>query len=255
MANKIFYIAALAVLVLLAGPLQLLAKTPTQTDEALKNQAVALNKQAYDLYGKKAYAQAAEKFSQLLAIQKEHLGEEHAATLKTQYNLATCLEEAGQLDKAVPLYEQTWQVEQKVLGPEHSDAITTLTALAFACARTKDTAKARDLFARLVEALEKTQGPEHPDTLTALYNLAQCQIKLEEWDQARVSCERLGELSAKAMGPGDPMTMQAFYMLSTCYKKLGNNTKADAAFARYLAAQDMLKKTRQPAQNASQKLK
>ena len=47
------------------------------------------------------------------------LGEDHPNTLAIRNNLASAYQSAGQLDKAIPLYEQTLTDTRRVLGADH----------------------------------------------------------------------------------------------------------------------------------------
>jgi hypothetical protein len=60
----------------------------------------------------------------------EHLGSDNPSTLTSRNNLASAYESAGQLDRAIPLHEQTLTDRERILGPNHPDTLTSRNNLA-----------------------------------------------------------------------------------------------------------------------------
>ena len=60
------------------------------------------------------------------------LGADHPDTLTSRNNLAGAYQSAGDLDRAIPLYEQTLADRQRVLGADHPDTLTSRNNLAYA---------------------------------------------------------------------------------------------------------------------------
>ena len=72
--------------------------------------------------GPVAEAVSAGERASSLAI--DAFGDDHPSTLGSRNNLAGAYESAGQLDKAIPLYETTLTDSQRVLGDNHPDTLT-----------------------------------------------------------------------------------------------------------------------------------
>ncbi len=59
-----------------------------------------------------------------LRLAKAKLGPDHPNTLTVMFNLAAIYRDAGQLEKALPLVEETLKLRKAKLGPEHPDTLT-----------------------------------------------------------------------------------------------------------------------------------
>ena len=58
------------------------------------------------------------------------LGPDHPDTLLSRNNLANAYHDAGRLDEAITLYEQTLKDCTRILGPHHPNTLTTRNNLA-----------------------------------------------------------------------------------------------------------------------------
>jgi tetratricopeptide (TPR) repeat protein len=92
-------------------------------------------------------------------------------TLMTMGELAACYRVAGQVDKAVPLYEEALTLARTKFGPGHPDTFWPMHNLAscYFAARRPD--KAVSLFEELLPLREKKLGRAHVDTLRTVGNL------------------------------------------------------------------------------------
>ncbi|HRY10866.1 MAG TPA: tetratricopeptide repeat-containing protein, partial [Candidatus Nanopelagicales bacterium] len=70
------------------------------------------------------------------------LGPDHPDTLASRNNLAGAYESAGDLARAIPLYQQTLTDRERVLGPDHPDTLTSRNNLAGAYESAGDLARA-----------------------------------------------------------------------------------------------------------------
>jgi tetratricopeptide (TPR) repeat protein len=86
-------------------------------------------------------------------------------------NLATAYQEAGQLDKALPLYEQTLKLTKTRLGPDHPDTLRSMGNLAWAYWRAKELDKSVPLFEETLKRQEAKLGRDHPATQVTVANL------------------------------------------------------------------------------------
>ncbi len=57
--------------------------------------------------------------TQALDIASEHLGPDYPNTLGSRNNLAGAYQSAGQLERAIPLFEATLHDSERMLGPDH----------------------------------------------------------------------------------------------------------------------------------------
>ena len=100
------------------------------------------------------------------------LGPAHPSTLTSRNNLAGAYCDAGRLDEAVTLYEQTLEDRTRILGPHHPDTLTSRNNLASAYQATGRLNDAIPLFEQTFEDFENLFGPNHPLTLASRNNLA-----------------------------------------------------------------------------------
>ena len=74
------------------------------------------------------------------------LGADHPDTLASRNNLAGAYRAAGDLGRAIPLYEQTLADSVRVLGADHPQTLTARNNLAYAYQSTGDLARAIPLY-------------------------------------------------------------------------------------------------------------
>ena len=95
------------------------------------------------------------------------LGPDHPDTLTSRNNLACAYESAGDLGRAVPLFEATLADRERVLGPDHPHTLTSRNNLACAYESAGDLGRAVPLFEATLADCERVLGPDHPQTLTS----------------------------------------------------------------------------------------
>jgi len=110
---------------------------------------------------------------------EKSLGADHPDTLNAMNNLALAYHAGDQLDKALPLYQETLERMSKRLGTDDADTLTTMNNLALAYLDAGRSAKDAELSAKALKLLEETLakrkakfGADHPDTIRSMNNLA-----------------------------------------------------------------------------------
>lgn len=86
-------------------------------------------------------------------------------------NLALGYEKAGQLDKALPLLEETFKLTKAKLGPDHPNTLASMSNLAVCYLRLKRLDKSVPMFEALLPLQEKKFGRQHPITQFMVANL------------------------------------------------------------------------------------
>jgi hypothetical protein len=92
-----------------------------------------------------AYAAARPLYERALAICEKALGPEHPSTATSLNNLASLLQDQGDLAGARPLFERALAIREKALGPEHPSTAQSLNNLASLLQDQGDLAGARPL--------------------------------------------------------------------------------------------------------------
>ena len=100
------------------------------------------------------------------------LGADHPQTLGSRNNLAGAYQAAGDLGRAIPLYEQALADRQRVLGADHPDTLTSRNNLAYAYQAAGDLGRAIPLYEQALADRQRVLGADHPDTLISRNNLA-----------------------------------------------------------------------------------
>ncbi|NEC86316.1 FxSxx-COOH system tetratricopeptide repeat protein, partial [Streptomyces sp. SID12501] len=106
------------------------------------------------------------------AAYSRHYGRLHRDTLAALGNLAGAYQAAGNLEKALSLYEQTLAECEQSLGHEDPVVLSTRNDLAGAYLASGDLDAAIPLYEQTLTDRERVLGDLHPDTLTSLNNLA-----------------------------------------------------------------------------------
>jgi tetratricopeptide (TPR) repeat protein len=86
-------------------------------------------------------------------------------------NLALGYRDAGQLDRALPLYEEALRQMKARLGPDHPDTLKSMGNLAAGYWSAHRLDRSIPLFEATLELREKKLGRGHPDTLGTVANL------------------------------------------------------------------------------------
>ena len=80
-------------------------------------------------------------------------------------NLASGYRAAGQLDRALPLLEETLALRKAKLGPDHPDTLTSMNNLADGYRAAGQLDRALPLYEETLALRKAKLGPDHPDTL------------------------------------------------------------------------------------------
>jgi tetratricopeptide (TPR) repeat protein len=127
-----------------------------------------------------------------LALWEKALGPDHPATLTTMNNLALAYEDAGELGKALPLFEQTLEKVRAKLGPDQPRTLHTMHHLALAYQAAGQFDRAEPLLRELLEQRRKKDGPESLATAADLAALGWNLLKQQKCAAAGpILCECL----------------------------------------------------------------
>ncbi|MEW2524448.1 tetratricopeptide repeat protein, partial [Streptomyces sp. NPDC047071] len=122
--------------------------------------------------GQGAITPAIDALQRALATEKRVLGGDHPSTLASRNNLASAYETAGNLGRAIPLYEHILRERERVLGGDHPDTLASRNNLAYAYETAGDLGRAIPLYESALDDCERVLGGDHPDTLASRNNLA-----------------------------------------------------------------------------------
>ncbi|MER5387355.1 toll/interleukin-1 receptor domain-containing protein, partial [Streptomyces sp. NPDC002688] len=105
-------------------------------------------------------ANASHHYQRLTDANTIQLGEDHPHTLASRSNLANAYRSAGDLGRAIPLFEQTLTDSQRVLGEDHPHTLTFRNNLAGAYRSVGDLGRAIPLFEQTLTDSQRVLGED-----------------------------------------------------------------------------------------------
>ena len=82
----------------------------------------------------------------MFTLRKAKLGPEHPDTLTAMSNLVASYFEAGKLDMAMPLSEETFKLQKAKLGPEHRSTLSSMATMSLLLLKMKNFAEAEPIL-------------------------------------------------------------------------------------------------------------
>ena len=162
------------------------------------------------------------------------LGPDHPDTLASRNNLAGTYRDAGRLDKAIALYEQTLEDSIRILGPDHPDTLTARNNLAGAYRASGRLEEAITLYEQVFSGRSRVLGPDHRSTLTARDHLADTYWEAGRLDEAITLKKQILADAMRIMGPDSPGASAARNNLAATYRDAGRLDEAIALFEQNL---------------------
>jgi tetratricopeptide (TPR) repeat protein len=104
-------------------------------------------------------------------------------------DLARALQDAGEFDGALPLYEEVLAVERRINGDDHPNTLTSISNLANLHSGMGTHDLALLLHTVALATRRRLLGDAHPDTLTSCSNLANLHSAMGNHDLALPLCE------------------------------------------------------------------
>ncbi len=141
-------------------------------------------------------------------------------------NFASLMQDMGEYEKALKLYEYSLEISKKVLGEEHPSTVTTISNLAGIYKAMGEYEKALVLYEYSLEISKKVLGEEHPSTATTMNNLAGVYEAMGEYEKALVLYEYSLEISKKVLGEEHPSTATTMNNLAGVLFSFGRKNDA-----------------------------
>jgi serine/threonine protein kinase len=149
------------------------------------------------------------------------LGADHADTLQSMSDLAAALLDAGDLDRALPLFEETLGFRKARLGADHHDTLASMNNLALGYQAAGKLDRALSLFEQTLKLLKAKLGADHPDTLASMGNLAVTYQDAGEYARALPLLEETVRLQKAKLGADHPDTLSSMSSLAAGYNDAG----------------------------------
>ena len=158
------------------------------------------------------------------------LGPHDPHTLSPRNELARTYRDAGRLDKAIALYEQTLEDSIRILGPDHPSSLTSRLNLASAYRDAERLDEAITLYEQVFSGRSRVLGPDHRSTLTARDELAGIYREAGRFDEAITLKKQILTDAMRILGPDSPGASATRNNLAATYRDAG---RLDDAIALY----------------------
>ena len=180
-------------------------------------------------------ARAAGHFQRAFAVWQRALGRDHPSTLASRSNLARSYEDAGDLDRAIPLNEQTLADSARVLGQDHPETLTSRNNLAHAYELVGDLDRAISLFEQALAGRQRVLGKDHPQTLACRNNLAVAYCDAGDPGRGIPLLEQTLADFVRVVGQDNRRTLITRIALAEAYQAGGDPGRAIPLFEQALA--------------------
>ncbi|MFE1230612.1 tetratricopeptide repeat protein, partial [Streptomyces sp. NPDC058745] len=180
-------------------------------------------------------ASAAHNFQRHSDAQAARSGPDHPDTLMSRGNLASAYQAAGDLVRAIPLYEQTYADSVRLLGKDHPNTLTSRNNLACAYESAGDLGRAIPLFEQTLADRVRLLGEDHPNTLTARSNLAHAYRSAGDLGRAIPLYEQTYADRVRLLGEDHPHTLGSRNGLANAHQEAGDLGRAIKLFEQTLA--------------------
>jgi len=134
--------------------------------------------------------------------------------------------QAGEYERALPLFEQALQIRREVLGLQHTDTASSLHNLAALYYSQGEYDKALPLYEQALQIRKQVLGLQHPDTALSLNNLAFLYYSQGEYDKALPLLEQALQINKQVLGLQHPDTATSLSSLAGFYDSQGEYDKA-----------------------------
>ena len=162
------------------------------------------------------------------------LGPHDSHILSLHNELACTYRDAGRLDKAIALYEQTLEDSIRVLGPDHPSILNSRLNLAGVYQAAGRLDEAIALYEQVFSGRSRVLGPDHRSTITARDELADAYRDAGRFDEAIPLYTQILEDAMRLMGPDHPDVSAARLNLAGVYQAAGRLDEAISLFEQNL---------------------
>ncbi|HZK04523.1 MAG TPA: tetratricopeptide repeat protein, partial [Actinomycetaceae bacterium] len=200
---------------------QLVDETPETVDDAVALITVAAT--LHDTYQYKSAATLLQK-----AIPQ--LPTDHPDTLAWRNNLAYAYRAAGDLSRAIPLFEATLTDSIRVLGPDHPSTLASRNNLAATYRAAGDLGRAIPLFEATLADSIRVLGPDHANTLASRNNLASAYQAAGDIGRAIPLLEAVLADRVRVIGADHHDTLTSRNNLAGAYRAAGDLGRAIPLF-------------------------
>jgi tetratricopeptide (TPR) repeat protein len=153
-------------------------------------------------------------------------------------NLAVAYSNTGQLDRALPMYEECLRRSKVALGEDHPETLGTMSNLASAYLDSDQLDLALPLLESTLKLTKAKMGEDHPDTIDSMTDLATGYNRALRFDEGVPLLEESVRRAKAVLGREHGLTLNAVNNLAMIFRTIG---KLDQALPLYLEAYEIRK--------------
>ena len=193
-----------------------------------------LQKQTVNLYLNGQYEQAILVGTQVIALARQYLGEDHPDFATGLNNLAEVYHVKGDYVAAESIFKRAVESYRGSLGDEHPLYAQTLSNLASLYDKMGMYRRALSLHQQSLRIRREALGADHPDVANSCNNLALLNFNMGNYAAAEpLYCQAL-EIERRGSGETHPFYAQLLNNLGALYNETGNYAEAERLYRRAL---------------------
>jgi CHAT domain-containing protein/tetratricopeptide (TPR) repeat protein len=158
--------------------------------------------------------------------------------MRKLHNEASALRDAGEYEKALPLFNKVIETRQAISGPDDRDLAATLHDLAVCFYYKGDYPQVEPLSSRALAIQEKTLGKEHPEVASSLNLLANLCFNKGDFAKAEQLSKRALSIKERSVGLENATLAPYLNNLARVYDRRGDYAKAEPLNRRALAIRE-----------------
>lgn len=143
-------------------------------------------------------------------------------------NYGALMQDTGDYDGALALYQQSLEIARRIFGPEHPSVATTMNNMAAVYEARGDLDHALALYQESLEIAERILGENHPDVASILNNVASVLIKLRRNIDAINYLQRALQIMENSLGTNHKNSLILRANLASLKKKGVQNAEQGA---------------------------
>ncbi|WP_406446848.1 FxSxx-COOH system tetratricopeptide repeat protein [Streptomyces sp. NBC_01613] len=171
----------------------------------------------------------------VLSFNQHRCGDDHPNTWASRDVLAAGYWSAGDLDKAIPLYEQNLADRSRLLGREFPDTLHSCIDLASAYNEAGDFARAISLSENVLAVRIRVLGEGHTDTVATRNDLANSCLSAGDMERAILLFQQNLAASKQFLGASHPVTLMCQNNVAYGYQAAGQLVHAIQLYQQSLA--------------------
>jgi eukaryotic-like serine/threonine-protein kinase len=183
------------------------------------------------------YPDGRAQLTKALELQRQSLGEENPATMKTLGRLGHTDLLQGNYAEAEQHLGHALAIQRRVLGAEHPDTLYSASNLAEVAFMEGKYAQAEALDKEVLEIQRRTLGPEHVSTLTTMNSLGNYYAEQGKPAEAEALHRQTLDLQRRVQGREHPDTLVTMNNLAGDYMGQRKYAEAEALFSETLEIQ------------------